>query len=79
MHVQILGPITKDAEKLLQNTAIAAKKLKLKVSFEKVNDFRKAAVYGIMAVPALVVDGQLLASGTVLNIEQAIEILKTVM
>jgi len=41
MHVKILGPITKDAEILMQNTAIALKKLKIKASFEKVNDFRK--------------------------------------
>lgn len=35
MHVKILGPMTKQAELLLQNTAIALKKLKVKAEFEK--------------------------------------------
>ena len=37
MHVKILGPMTKQAELLLQNTAIALKKLKVKAEFEKVS------------------------------------------
>lgn len=79
MHVKILGPATKDAEKLMQNTAIALKKLKIKASFENVNDFRKVITYGVMAMPALVIDEQLLSYGTILNVEEAMKLIKTLM
>lgn len=79
MHVKILGPFTKDAEKLMQNTAIALKKLKIKASFEKVNDFSKVMTYGIVSVPALVIDEQLLSYGTILNVEEAMELVKTLL
>lgn len=79
MHVKILGPLTRDAEILMQNTAIALKKLKIKASFEKVNDFRKVASYGIVAMPALVIDEQLLSYGTILNVEEVMELVKTIL
>lgn len=79
MHVKILGPATKDAEKLMQNTAIALKKLKIKASFENVNDFRKVITYGVMSMPALVIDEQLLSYGTILNVEEAMKLIKTLM
>lgn len=79
MHVKILGPITKDAEKLLQNTAIALKKLNIKASFEKVNDFRKAITYGMLATPALVIDEQLLTCGNVLNVEEIMQLVRTIL
>lgn len=79
MHVKILGPATKDAEKLMQNTAIALKKLKIKASFENVNDFSKVITYGVMSMPALVIDEQLLSYGTILNVEEAMKLIKTLM
>ena len=79
MHVKILGPATKDAEKLMQNTAIALKKLKIKASFENVNDFRKVITYGVMSMPALVIDAQLLSYGTILNVEEAMKLIKTLL
>ena len=41
MHVKILGPMTKQAELLLQNTAIALKKLKVKAEFENASETKK--------------------------------------
>ena len=38
MHIKVLGPMTKQCELLLQNAAIAAKKLKCHAEFERVND-----------------------------------------
>ena len=40
MHIKVLGPMTKQCELLLQNAAIAAKKLKCHAEFERVNDLR---------------------------------------
>ena len=55
--------MTKQAELLLQNTAIALKKLKVKAEFEKVSEFQKVVAYGVMAFPALVIDEKLVAVG----------------
>ena len=56
MHIKVLGPMTKQCELLLQNAAIAAKKLKCHAEFERVNDLRRVVAYGVMALPALVID-----------------------
>lgn len=76
MHVKILGPMTKQAELLMQNTAIALKKLKLKAEFEQVSEFRKAVAYGVMAFPALVIDERVIAYGSALSIEEATTLIK---
>ncbi len=76
MHVKILGPMTKQAELLMQNTAIALKKLKLKAEFEQVSEFRKAVAYGVMAFPALVIDERVIAFGSALSIEEATTLIK---
>lgn len=79
MEVKILGPMTKDAEKLLQNTAIAIKKLKQKASFEKVCDVRKVFSYGVMAIPALVIDETVISAGTVLSVEEAVKLIQQIL
>ena len=78
MQVKILGPMTKDAEKLLNNTAIALKKLKKKASFEKVCDVRKVFSYGVMAIPALVIDETVISAGTVLSVEEAVNLIQQI-
>ncbi len=76
MHIKILGPMTKQCELLLQNSAIAAKKLKCHAQFERVNDFRRIVAYGVMALPALVIDEKVVAGGSVLPVEEIMEIIK---
>lgn len=70
MHVKILGPMTKQAELLTQNTAIALKKLKVRATFEKVYDFRKVVAYGVASFPALVINEKLVSAGDVLNVDE---------
>lgn len=79
MDVKIVGPLTKESEKLLNNTAIALKKLKTKASFEKVCDVRKAFSYGIMAIPALIIDEQVISAGTVLTVEEAMQLIEQIL
>lgn len=76
MHVKVLGPMTKQAEILMQNTAIALKKLKLKASFEKVSEFRKVVAYGAVAFPALVIDDRLVSVGSVLNVDEVMALVE---
>lgn len=68
--------MTKQAEILMQNTAIALKKLKLKASFEKVSEFRKVVAYGAVAFPALVIDDRLVSVGSVLNVDEVMALVE---
>ena len=76
MHIQVLGPLTIQCELLLQNAAIAAKKLKCHAEFERVNDLRRVVAYGVMALPAVVIDEKVVAGGSVLPVEEIMEIIR---
>ena len=68
--------MTKQCELLLQNAANAAKKLKWHAEFERVNDLRRVVAYGVMALPALVIDEKVVAGGSVLPVEEIMEIIR---
>ena len=68
--------MTKQANLLMQNTAIALKKLKLKAKFEQFPEFRKAVAYGVMAYPALVIDEKLISVGNILSVDEAMTLIK---
>jgi len=76
MQIKVLGPMTKPCEMLLQNAAIAAKKLKCNAKFEKVTDFSRVVAYGVMALPALVIDEKVVAYGSVLPVEEIMAIMQ---
>lgn len=76
MQIKVLGPMTKPCELLLQNAAIAAKKLKCNAKFEKVTEFSKVVAYGVIALPALVIDEKVVAYGQVLQVEEIMAIMQ---
>ena len=71
MQIKVLGPMTKQVEVLFQNAAVAAKKLKCPAKFERVSELRR-----IMALPALVIDGKVVAGGNVPGVEEIMQIIK---
>lgn len=76
MHVKILGPVTKQTILLMQNTAHALKRLKVKADFEQVSEFRKVAAYGVLAIPALVIDEKIISVGSVLSVDEVMNLIK---
>lgn len=68
--------MTKQCELLLQNAPSQAKKLKCHAEFERVNDLRRVVAYGVMALPALVIDEKVVAGGSVLPVEEIMEIIR---
>ena len=76
MQIKVLVPMTKQVELLFQNTAVAAKKLKCHAKFEHVSELRRIMAYGAMALPALVIDGKVVAGGNVLGVEEIMQIIK---
>ncbi len=76
MQIKVLGPMTKQVEVLFQNTAVAAKKLKCPAKFERVSELRRIMAYGALALPALVIDGKVVAGGNILGVEEIMQIIK---
>ena len=66
----------KQVEVLFQNAAVAAKKLKCPAKFERVSELRRIMAYGVMTLPALVIDGKVVAGGNVPGVEEIMQIIK---
>jgi small redox-active disulfide protein 2 len=70
MLIQILGTDCSRCNKLADLTDEAATQADIDYTLEKVTEIDKIIAMGVMATPALVVDGKLKCSGRVPNIEQ---------
>jgi len=63
--IQILGTGCAKCNKLTEATKTAADELGLDYELEKVTDMMRFADFGVMITPALVVDGEVKATGSV--------------
>jgi small redox-active disulfide protein 2 len=64
-RIQVLGPGCPNCKKLAALTEQAATELGLDYELEKVTEITRFAEFGVMATPALVVDGKVMVSGRV--------------
>ena len=74
--LQILGIGCQKCRMLADHTEQAAKALGLEYTLEKVTDINDIAEFGVMATPALVVDGEIKVAGRVLSAEAIKALLK---
>ncbi|MHB0996513.1 MAG: thioredoxin family protein [Elusimicrobiales bacterium] len=74
--IQIFGGGCAKCGILYQHAEAAAKELGLEYEMEKVSDYERIAEAGIMATPALAVDGKVKFEGRVPGVESLKEILK---
>ena len=75
MKIQILGPGCYNCRLLTEKTEKAARELGLDYELETIEDFDKIMSFGVMATPALVVDGQVKLSGFVPHASKIKELL----
>ena len=75
MKIQILGPGCYNCRLLTEKTEKAARELGLDHELEKIEDFDRIMSFGVMATPALVVDGQVKLSGFVPHVSKIKELL----
>ena len=68
-EVKVLGPGCPKCEELMKQTQAAVDELGLDCDVEKVTDIMEITTYGVMMTPALVVDGQVKASGKVPSLD----------
>ena len=75
MKIQILGPGCYNCRLLTEKTEKAAEELALDYELEKVEDLASIMALGVMATPALVVDGEVKLSGFVPHVSKIKELL----
>jgi len=76
MEIKLLGTGCVNCKKLEANTVEAILKLGIDAEVEKITDIAEIMGYGVIAMPALVVDGEVKMSGRVPNVNEIIELLK---
>jgi small redox-active disulfide protein 2 len=70
MKVEVLGIGCTRCNKLYQNVLTAVRMSGQEAQVTKVEDIQKIASYGVMSVPALVVDGLVKVAGKILAPEE---------
>jgi small redox-active disulfide protein 2 len=68
--IQVLGPGCAKCEKLKKNAEQAVQQAGVEAMVEKISDINVITGFGVMMTPALVVDGEVKASGRVLSPEE---------
>jgi small redox-active disulfide protein 2 len=76
MKIQVLGTGCSKCNELMSRTVNAVNELGLDVEVEKVSDINEIVAFGIMTIPALLVDGKVLVRGNVPKLNDLKEIIK---
>lgn len=76
LSIQVLGTGCASCHALLENTKAAVSSMGLDVNVEYVTDMAQIAGYGVMRVPALMVNGKPVVLGKVPNPEELVKLLK---
>lgn len=76
--IKILGPGCKRCIALEKSTLEALRDLNMDADIDHITDFAQIAQYGVMSTPGLVVDGQVVSFGKVLNKDEVKMILQKV-
>lgn len=78
MVIKILGTGCPNCKKLEANTKEAVEQLGIDAKVEKVADFKEIAKYGVMRMPALVIDEEVRIVGKVLSVDEIKKLLSKI-
>ena len=73
--IAVLGSGCKSCHALFENTKAAVSELGLETEVEYITDLEKIMSYGVMSMPALVVNGKVVSMGKVLKSKEIVELL----
>ena len=76
MDIKILGSNCVKCDSLLKNTRQAVEQLGLGIEVNKETDVNKIVAYGVMTIPALVIDEKVVSVGKALSVEKVVELIK---
>ena len=74
--VRVLGAGCKACHTQYENAKAAVQALGLQVEVEYITDMEKVMTYGVMSMPAIVINGQVAASGRVLKSAEVEKLLR---
>lgn len=74
-RIKTLGSGCASCRQLYENAKTAVKTMGLSVEVEHITDMEKVMEYGVMRMPALVVNGNVVAMGKVLKANEIVELL----
>ena len=75
MKIEILGMGCPKCKKLYENAQAAVKDLGVEAEIIKVEDIVKITEYGVLATPALVIDGEVKAAGRIPTYDEIKELI----
>ena len=75
MNIKVLGSGCSACEKLLERTQSAVKNAGIDAEVEYVTDMEKIMGYGVMAMPALVMDEKVVSAGKVLKEKEVLKLI----
>ncbi len=77
MRIEILGTGCPKCKKLFENVQQAVKELGIEAEIIKTEKLDKITEYGVMMIPALVIDNEIFSPGKVLSVEDIKKIIKS--
>ena len=78
MTIKVLGACCKKSTDTFENTKLAVRELGLDVVVENIGDMIEIAKYGVMSLPALVIDEKILSYGKLLKPRDVMKIIEKV-
>lgn len=75
-HIKVLGAGCKSCHEQYENVKKAVANMSLDAEVEYITDMEKVMSYGVMSMPAIVVNEQVVSTGKVLKSAQVEELLK---
>ncbi len=76
LKIEVLGPGCKRCHALEENVRTAVREMELQAEVGTVSDIREIAARGVLMTPGLAVDGETVASGHLLSVNQVKRILE---
>ncbi|MGN0786732.1 MAG: thioredoxin family protein [Christensenellales bacterium] len=74
--IKVLGAGCKSCHEQYENAKEAVKTMKLSVEVEYITDMQKVMEYGVMSMPALVVNEKVVSQGKVLKVNEVLALLQ---
>lgn len=76
MNIKVIGSGCDRCDALYANTQAAVQTLGIDAEVEKVEDLIEIVMLGVMTVPAIMVDGKIMAAGRVLKEKEIVKLLE---
>jgi len=75
LSIQVLGSGCPSCKKLLESVKAAVSELKLEVNVEYVDDIKKIVSLGVMSLPAMTINGEVVLTGYPLSSQKVKELI----